>query len=76
MSKLITDFREYRAKMNKKILASDNKVMKRIYSLDTLTYQTERWIRKPRKCSALFHQWYFAATTALNIILKNVTNWE
>ncbi|HBL73717.1 MAG: alkylhydroperoxidase [Bacteroidetes bacterium GWF2_42_66] len=39
MSKLITDFREYRAKMNKKILASDNKVMKRIYSLDTLTYQ-------------------------------------
>lgn len=39
MSELINNFREYRAKMNEKILASDNKVMKRIYSLDTLTYQ-------------------------------------
>ena len=39
MSKLIKNFREYREKMNEKILASDNKVMKRIYSLDTLTYQ-------------------------------------
>lgn len=39
MSELIKNFREYREKMNEKILASDNKVMKRIYSLDTLTYQ-------------------------------------
>jgi AhpD family alkylhydroperoxidase len=39
MSKLINDFREYRARMNEKILAADNKVMKRIYSVDTLTYQ-------------------------------------
>ncbi len=33
------EFNAYRAKMNEKILASDNKVMKRIYSLETLTYQ-------------------------------------
>jgi len=39
MSTLINDFNTYRAKMNEKILASDNKVMKRIYSVDTLTYQ-------------------------------------
>jgi AhpD family alkylhydroperoxidase len=39
MGKLVDEFNAYRAKMNKKILASDNKVMKRIYSLDTLTYQ-------------------------------------
>lgn len=39
MGKLADDFNMYRAKMNEKILASDNKVMKRIYSLDTLTYQ-------------------------------------
>ena len=39
MSDLINDFRAYREKMNEKILASDNKVMKRIYSIDTLTYQ-------------------------------------
>ena len=39
MNEKITEFRTYRAKMNEKILAADNKVMKRIYSLDTLTYQ-------------------------------------
>ena len=39
MSNLIEDFNTYRAKMNDKILGSGNKVMKRIYSVDTLTYQ-------------------------------------
>lgn len=39
MGKLIEEFDAYRAKMNAKILEADNKVMKRIYSLDTLTYQ-------------------------------------
>jgi AhpD family alkylhydroperoxidase len=39
MGKLVDEFNAYRAKMNEKILASDNKIMKRIYSLDTLTYQ-------------------------------------
>ena len=39
MGKLVDEFNAYRAKLNEKILASDNKVMKRIYSLDTLTYQ-------------------------------------
>ena len=39
MGKLVDEFNAYRSKMNEKILASDNKIMKRIYSLDTLTYQ-------------------------------------
>lgn len=39
MGKIKYEFREYRSKMNEKILDGDNKVMKRIYSLDTLTYQ-------------------------------------
>jgi AhpD family alkylhydroperoxidase len=39
MGKLINEFNSYRSKMNEKILASDNKVMKRLYSLDALTYQ-------------------------------------
>lgn len=39
MSQLIDDFNSYRTKMNDKIMAADNKVMKRIYSVDTLTYQ-------------------------------------
>jgi AhpD family alkylhydroperoxidase len=39
MGNLGEEFNAYRSKMNEKILASDNKVMKRIYSLDTLTYK-------------------------------------
>ena len=39
MSDLVNGFREYREKMNEKILASDNKVMKRIYNIDTNTYK-------------------------------------
>ena len=39
MNKLIDNFQKYRSKMNDKILGSDNKVLKRIYSVDTLAYQ-------------------------------------
>ncbi len=39
MENIVEKFNTYRSKMNEKILASDNKVMKRIYSLDTITYQ-------------------------------------
>jgi AhpD family alkylhydroperoxidase len=39
MGKLMDDFNNYRERMNEKILAADNKVMKRIYSVDTLAYQ-------------------------------------
>jgi AhpD family alkylhydroperoxidase len=34
----IKEFREYRSKMNERILASGNKSIQRLYSLDTLTY--------------------------------------
>jgi AhpD family alkylhydroperoxidase len=39
MGNLVEEFQEYRSKMNEKILKADNKVMKRIYSLDALAYQ-------------------------------------
>ena len=39
MNDMLEKFREYRSKMNEKILSSNNKVMKRIYGIDTLTYQ-------------------------------------
>jgi len=39
MSKQVNDFNEYRQKMNDKIMASDNLVMKRFFNLDTNTYQ-------------------------------------
>lgn len=34
----VKEFRDYRTRMNEKILASDNKVIKRIYNIDTNTY--------------------------------------
>lgn len=39
MSDLVNDFNEYRAKMNDKILADNNKVIKRIFNLDTNAYK-------------------------------------
>lgn len=38
MDKQVKEFREYREKMNEKLLAGDNKVIKRIFNLDTNTY--------------------------------------
>jgi len=35
---IVEEFNEYRGKMNEKILASDNKVLKRIFNLDTNTF--------------------------------------
>ena len=35
---LVTEFNDYRSAMNEKIMASDNKVIKRIFNLDTNTY--------------------------------------
>jgi len=39
MGKLLDQFNAYRDKMNERILAEDNKVIKRLHSVDTLTYQ-------------------------------------
>ena len=36
---LVEQFNEYRAKMNEKILAADNLIIKRIFNLDTNAYQ-------------------------------------
>jgi len=39
MSSTVNEFNEYREKMNAKILADNNKVIKRIFNLDTNAYQ-------------------------------------
>ncbi len=39
MSNQVKDFNDYRSKMNEKILADNNKVIKRIFNLDTNAYQ-------------------------------------
>jgi len=38
MSDIVAEFNAYRAKMNDKILADNNKIIKRIFNLDTNTY--------------------------------------
>lgn len=38
MSKLVTEFNEYREKMNEVILGKQNKVLGRLFNLDTNTY--------------------------------------
>ena len=38
MNPLVKQFEEYRQRMNEKILAADNTVIKRLYNLDTNTY--------------------------------------
>lgn len=53
MGKLIEDFDDYRAKMNERILGSDNKVIKRIYSIDTLTYQDGALSQKTKEMLGL-----------------------
>ena len=39
MSDLVKDFNDYRQKMNDKMIAADNLVLKRLFNLDTNTYQ-------------------------------------
>ncbi|ASB48408.1 carboxymuconolactone decarboxylase family protein [Alkalitalea saponilacus] len=38
MNKQIKEFRDYRSKMNERIITSDNLVLKRLFNLDTNTY--------------------------------------
>jgi len=49
----IEDFRDYRSKMNEKLLSNDNKVIKRLYSLDTLTYQNSALDSKTKEMLGL-----------------------
>lgn len=46
---LQAEFHAYRSRMNARILGSESKVFKRLYSLDTLTYQDEGALDKKTK---------------------------
>ena len=39
MSDRVTQFNEYRKKMNDRILSADNRAIKRFFGVDTLTYE-------------------------------------
>ena len=38
MADILSEFNDYRSKMNKKLLADNNKIVKRIFNLDTNAY--------------------------------------
>lgn len=50
---IVTEFNEYRAKMNEKILAEDNKVIKRFFNLDTNAYQDGALDKKTKELLGL-----------------------
>ena len=49
MSEALNQFKEYRAKMNERILNEDNRVIKRIFSVDSLVYSQDSALPKSTK---------------------------
>lgn len=76
MNEQLKEFREYRERMNEKILKADNKVIKRIFNIDTNTYMDGALPAKVKEMLGWRLLWYFAVMIVLNIIWKNATNWE
>ena len=53
MSELVNDFNEYREKMNAVILGKNNLVMKRLWNLDTNTYEDGALARNTKEMLGL-----------------------
>jgi AhpD family alkylhydroperoxidase len=53
MSALIKEFNDYRQKMNEVILSKDNLVMKRLWNLDTNTYEDGALDKKTKEMLGL-----------------------
>ena len=53
MADIVTDFNEYRSKMNDKILADNNKIIKRIFNLDTNAFQEGALDKKTKELLGL-----------------------
>jgi AhpD family alkylhydroperoxidase len=49
----VQEFNDYRSKMNDKILAADNKVLKRFFNLDTNAYQDGALDKKTKELLGL-----------------------
>ncbi|RCK75121.1 MAG: hypothetical protein IGBAC_1257 [Ignavibacteriae bacterium] len=53
MQNRVKEFQEFREKMNNRILSTDNKPIKRFFSLDTLTYQSGKLDSKTKEMLGL-----------------------
>jgi len=49
MSDKLKEFKEYRSKMNERILEEDNRVIKRVFSVDSLVYSADSSLPKSTK---------------------------
>lgn len=49
----IEDFNDFRTRMNEKIMAADNRAVKRFFGVDTLTYETGVLDRKTKEMLGL-----------------------
>ncbi|NNC97018.1 MAG: carboxymuconolactone decarboxylase family protein, partial [Gammaproteobacteria bacterium] len=49
MSNTLKEFKDYRAKMNERILSEDNRVIKRVFSVDSLVYTADSSLSKSTK---------------------------
>jgi AhpD family alkylhydroperoxidase len=53
MSEMVNEFNDYRQKMNQVILSKDNLVMKRLWNLDTNTYEAGALDKKTKELLGL-----------------------
>jgi len=53
MGKRVKEFNEFRTRMNERILAEDNRVIKRVFSVDSLTYQEGALPKKTKELLGL-----------------------
>lgn len=53
MSNLVKEFNDYRSRMNDKILADNNKIIKRIFNLDTNAFQEGALDKKTKELLGL-----------------------
>lgn len=49
MTNALDQFKEYRSKMNERILEEDNRVIKRVFSVDSLVYTADSSLSKSTK---------------------------
>ena len=75
MSELIKEFNDYREKMNEVILSKNNLVMKRLWNLDTNTYE-EGALRQKNQRNAGFscQHGIYAVMIVSNTIWENPKN--
>ena len=76
MSSLVKEFNDYRSRMNEVILSKNNLVMKRLWNLDTNTYETGALDTKTKEMLGLvvrrggcFAAMIVSNTTSANVMI-------